>query len=114
MSTGIGYEDRLEQNLSANRTARSLSLWICFPLFHNGASAINPRLRIRLYTRRFEHSRARPFQSRESSFLNHFVGRELLPVGVIPVTSVVTEMAWAPEERAAIHFLRWPHGSPKS
>jgi hypothetical protein len=40
----------------------------------------------------------------KSSFLNHFVGQELLPVGVIPVTSVVTQIVWDWEERAEVHY----------
>ena len=34
------------------------------------------------------------FKAGKSSFLNHLLGRPLLPVGVIPVTSVVTEIEW--------------------
>jgi GTP-binding protein EngB required for normal cell division len=45
------------------------------------------------------------FKAGKSSFLNHFVGRDLLPVGVVPVTSAITEMIWGPEERAEVHFL---------
>ena len=45
------------------------------------------------------------FKAGKSSFLNHFVGRDLLPVGVVPVTSVITELLWAPEERAEVRFL---------
>ncbi|MGA7409666.1 MAG: dynamin family protein, partial [Bryobacteraceae bacterium] len=44
------------------------------------------------------------FKAGKSSFLNHFVGRDLLPVGVVPVTSVITEMQWGPEERGEVHF----------
>jgi predicted GTPase len=33
-------------------------------------------------------------KARKSSFLNHLLGRPLLPVGVIPVTSVVTDIQW--------------------
>jgi GTP-binding protein EngB required for normal cell division len=44
------------------------------------------------------------FKAGKSSFLNHLLGRPLLPVGVIPVTSVVTEIQWGSEERAAILF----------
>jgi PII-like signaling protein len=36
------------------------------------------------------------FKAGKSSFLNHLLGRPLLPVGVIPVTSVVTEIQWGP------------------
>jgi GTP-binding protein EngB required for normal cell division len=41
----------------------------------------------------------------KSSFLNHLLGRQLLPVGVIPVTSVVTEIQYGPRERAEVRFL---------
>lgn len=44
------------------------------------------------------------FKAGKSSFLNHLLGRPLLPVGVIPVTSVVTEIEWGPRERAEILF----------
>lgn len=44
------------------------------------------------------------FKAGKSSFLNHLLGRALLPVGAIPVTSVVTEMEYGPEERAEIRF----------
>ncbi len=44
------------------------------------------------------------FKAGKSSFLNHLLGRPLLPVGVIPVTSVVTEIQWGPADRAAIVF----------
>ena len=45
------------------------------------------------------------FKAGKSSFLNHLLGRALLPVGVIPVTTVVTEIQYGPEERAQIRFL---------
>ncbi len=44
------------------------------------------------------------FKAGKSSFLNHLLGRPLLPIGVIPVTSVVTEIQWGPRERAEILF----------
>ena len=44
------------------------------------------------------------FKAGKSSFLNHLFGRPLLPVGVIPVTSVVTEIRYGPEERAEVRF----------
>ena len=44
------------------------------------------------------------FKAGKSSFLNHLLGRPLLPIGVIPVTSVVTEIQWGPHERAEILF----------
>lgn len=44
------------------------------------------------------------FKAGKSSFLNHLFRRPLLPVGVVPVTSVVTEIEWGPGERAEILF----------
>ena len=44
------------------------------------------------------------FKAGKSSFLNHLLGRPLLPIGVVPVTSVVTEIEWGPRERAEIRF----------
>jgi GTP-binding protein EngB required for normal cell division len=45
------------------------------------------------------------FKAGKSSFLNHFLQRNLLPVGVVPVTTVVTEIAFGPTEKARVHFL---------
>ena len=45
------------------------------------------------------------FKAGKSSFLNHLLGKGLLPIGVIPVTTVVTEIQYGPEERAQIRFL---------
>lgn len=44
------------------------------------------------------------FKAGKSSFLNYLIGRPLLPVGVIPVTTAVTEIQYAPEERAEVQF----------
>lgn len=43
------------------------------------------------------------FKAGKSSFLNHVLGRPLLPIGVVPVTSVITEIEWGPAER--IHVV---------
>lgn len=43
------------------------------------------------------------FKAGKSSFLNHFLGRELLPVGVVPVTAVVTEIRYGPRDEARVH-----------
>ncbi len=42
------------------------------------------------------------FKAGKSSFLNQIIGRPLLPVGVVPVTSVVTEISYGPEEAAEL------------
>jgi GTP-binding protein EngB required for normal cell division len=45
------------------------------------------------------------FKAGKSSFLNHFLGRSILPTGVVPVTTVVTEIRFGPAEKAEVHFL---------
>jgi len=45
------------------------------------------------------------FKAGKSSFLNHFLSRDLLPVGVTPVTAVVTEIGYGEGERATVHYL---------
>ena len=44
------------------------------------------------------------FKAGKTTFLNGLLGRPLLPVGVIPVTSVVTEIEFGREARAEIEF----------
>ena len=43
------------------------------------------------------------FKAGKSSFLNHFIGRDILPVGVVPVTAVVTEIRYGIREEARVH-----------
>ena len=43
------------------------------------------------------------FKAGKSSFLNHFIGRSVLPVGVVPVTAVVTELRYGSREEARVH-----------
>jgi len=45
------------------------------------------------------------FKAGKSSFLNHLLREPLLPTGVIPVTSVITEIEFAPQQRAEVRFL---------
>ena len=45
------------------------------------------------------------FKAGKSSFINHFIGRPILPVGVVPVTTVITEIRFGPIEKAEVHFL---------
>ena len=44
------------------------------------------------------------FKAGKSSFLNHFIGRGILPVGVVPVTAVVTEIRYGVREEARVHY----------
>ncbi len=43
------------------------------------------------------------FKAGKSSFLNHFLGCRFLPVGVVPVTAVVTEIRYGAREEARVH-----------
>jgi ribosome biogenesis GTPase A len=38
------------------------------------------------------------FKAGKSSFLNSFIGKEILPTGVIPLTSVITRMTYSDKE----------------
>ena len=44
------------------------------------------------------------FKAGKSSFLNQLIGQAVLPVGVVPVTSVVTEISYGPAEAAVVVF----------
>jgi GTP-binding protein EngB required for normal cell division len=44
------------------------------------------------------------FKAGKSSFINDLIGSDVLPVGVIPVTSVVTEIAYGPHDGATVRF----------
>src|ERR1035438_6333148 len=43
------------------------------------------------------------FKAGKSSFINHFIGRDILPVGVVPVTAVVTEIRYGTRVEARVH-----------
>lgn len=45
------------------------------------------------------------FKAGKSSFLNSLLGRSILPVGSIPVTSVITRIRFGPRETAAVMYL---------
>lgn len=45
------------------------------------------------------------FKAGKSSFLNHLAGRDVLPVGVIPLTAVVTRLRYGEKDRATVRFL---------
>lgn len=45
------------------------------------------------------------FKAGKSSFINSLLGRDILPVGVIPVTTVITRVLYGPQERATITFI---------
>ncbi len=45
------------------------------------------------------------FKAGKSSFLNSLIGKPVLPVGVIPVTTVITRLRYAQSEGATVTFL---------
>ena len=45
------------------------------------------------------------FKAGKSSFLNHLIGRPVLPIGVVPLTAVITRLRPGPEERVTVRFL---------
>ncbi|MGB8368599.1 MAG: dynamin family protein [Limisphaerales bacterium] len=45
------------------------------------------------------------FKAGKSSFLNHLAGRAVLPIGVLPLTAIVTRLRHGPVERAVVRFL---------
>ncbi len=45
------------------------------------------------------------FKAGKSSFINSFIGKPILPVGVIPVTTVITRLQYGVKERAVVSFF---------
>jgi len=45
------------------------------------------------------------FKAGKSSFLNHLTGRSVLPIGVVPLTAVITRLRYGLNERAEVRFL---------
>lgn len=45
------------------------------------------------------------FKAGKCSFLNHFLDTNHLPVGVMPVTAVITEIKYGAEQKVTVHFL---------
>lgn len=44
------------------------------------------------------------FKAGKSSFLNSLVGKDVLPVGVIPVTTAITRLQYGEKERVIVHY----------
>ena len=45
------------------------------------------------------------FKAGKSSFLNSLTGRTVLPIGVVPLTAVITRLRYGPTERAEARFV---------
>jgi ribosome biogenesis GTPase A len=65
---------------------------------------------IQIVDRLLSHSKAidvavlGQFKAGKSSFLNSFIGKEILPTGVIPLTSVITRMTYSDKEKVIVTF----------
>ncbi len=44
------------------------------------------------------------FKAGKSSFLNSLIGKNVLPVGVIPVTTAITRLQYGEKERVVVHY----------
>ncbi|MGH7989050.1 MAG: dynamin family protein [Limisphaerales bacterium] len=51
------------------------------------------------------------FKAGKSSFLNHLTGRAVLPIGVVPLTAIITRLRFGPAEKVTVRFL---NGSAKT
>jgi GTP-binding protein EngB required for normal cell division len=47
------------------------------------------------------------FKRGKSSLMNAIIGRDLLPTGVLPLTSAITTLCYGPQERALLRFKGW-------
>ena len=45
------------------------------------------------------------FKAGKSSFINSLIGKSILPVGVIPVTTVITRLQYGDRERAVVRYF---------
>ena len=45
------------------------------------------------------------FKAGKSSFLNHLTGQAVLPIGVVPLTAVITRLRYRPGKRTEVRFL---------
>ena len=44
------------------------------------------------------------FKAGKSSFLNHLTGRAVLPIGVVPLTAVITRLRAGEHDRVSVHY----------
>lgn len=73
-------------------------------------------LMVKLAEDRFTLAVLGQFKRGKSSLMNAIIGRELLPVGVLPLTSAITVLRYGPKERLLItrveERLPWPEEFP--
>ena len=71
-------------------------------------------LMVKLAEDRFTLAVLGQFKRGKSSLMNAIIGRELLPTGVLPVTSAITALKFGPQERLVVERegLIWPEELP--
>jgi GTPase Era involved in 16S rRNA processing len=80
------------------------------PLFENALGSASPLVhRVRALWQRLERERLQlavlgQFKRGKSTFINALLGADLLPTGVIPLTSIATFIAWRQEPLVVVHF----------
>jgi predicted GTPase len=73
-------------------------------------------LMVKLAEDRFTLAVLGQFKRGKSSLMNAIIGRELLPTGVLPLTSAITVLKFGPKERLTVERegLSWPEVAPIS
>jgi ribosome biogenesis GTPase A len=64
-------------------------------------------LLVKLAEDRFNLAVVGQFKRGKSSLMNAIVGRDLLPTGLLPLTSAITTLCYGPEERAVLRRNGW-------
>lgn len=64
-------------------------------------------LLVKLAEDRFNLAVVGQFKRGKSSLMNAVIERDLLPTGVLPLTSVITALCYGPQARAMLHFKGW-------
>ncbi len=64
-------------------------------------------LLVKLAEDRFNLAVVGQFKRGKSSLMNAIIGRDLLPTGLLPLTSAITTLCYGPEERVALRRKGW-------
>jgi len=74
---------------------------------HGGREEACHELMVKLAEDRFTLAVLGQFKRGKSSLMNAIIGRQVLPTGVLPLTSTITVLKFGPVERLLIHRERW-------
>ena len=91
---------RLKQAIAAE--IRTLQQWFSDQALKDKADACHELL-VKLAEDRFTLAVVGQFKRGKSSLMNAIIGRNLLPTGVLPLTSAITVLKYGPEERLTLH-----------